>query len=210
MQEQMDTCYYSLCEVVSMPERRTKTEVLWNALRLIEPELEDITPLKEVALHEGAREMLKDEMLLRGMYCLTLNNKVVSVAILKRNVIDRIITLPQYRHRGYASTLIKKVERAMKLGGITHVFSPVRSDIVPLFLSIGWVKCGSGASDGTFDYCPAEDLQRYKRSTQSDRIDASKWLRHLLFQQKHLLNSTPALESLILAMQTDFDRRQTT
>lgn len=179
----MNTQFYSLSEVVYFPERRTKTEVLWNSLRLIEPELEDVCLLKNIP--PAMRDEMIDEMMLRGMYCLYIGNTVVSVAILKRNIIDRIITIPQHRRKGYASILIKLVTGAMKRAGIPCVFSPVRSDIVPLFVKLGWVKCGTGALDGTFDYCPADDLPYYREMTP---VDVAPWITHLLFQQKHLLH----------------------
>lgn len=180
----MNTCYYSFAEIVSFPERRTKTEVLWNALRLIEPELEDLSPLKNTPPH--LFEEMYHTFMIKGMYCLTVDDKVVSVAVLKDNIIDRIITLPQYRRKGYASILLKMVTGAMKMCGMPCVFSPVRSDVAPLFLKIGWVKCGTGAPDGTFDYCPPDDLPNYGKRTP---VDAKQWLLHLLLKQKHLLQN---------------------
>lgn len=185
MNPSVNTCFYSLSEVVSFPNKRTQTEVLWNALRLIEPELEDVSLLKNTP--SRFRDRLMDEMMLRGMYCLKVDGKVVSVAIIKHNVIDRIITLPQYRHRGYASMLINWITRVMKASGMPCVFSPVRQDVVPLFLKIGWVKCGRGAPDGTFDYCPEEDLPNY--GVRHSDLNIQPWMMHLLMKQTHLLRT---------------------
>jgi hypothetical protein len=180
----MNTCYYSLSEIVFFPERTTKTEVLYNALRLIEPELEDAVPILKNVPPESIRRIY-DLVMLKGLYCLTIDNKVVSVAVIADNVIERIITLPPYRRKGYATILIKMLTGAMKGCGFTCVFSPVRSDIAPLFLKAGWVKCGTGAPDGTFDYCPKDDLPEYGKRTP---IDPKKWLMHLLMKQKHIIS----------------------
>jgi hypothetical protein len=182
----MNTSFYSLSEIIARPNTRTKTEVLWNALRIIEPELEDVSLLKNIP--EELRDGFMEDFMLRGMYCLTIENKIVSVACIKGNVIDRIITLPLYRRKGYASILIKWITSVMKASGMPCVFSPVRQDVVPLFLKLGWVKCGTGAPDGTFDYCPAEDLSNY--GVRHPEIDVQPWIQHLLFKQKHLFGNT--------------------
>lgn len=189
MNPSVDTCFYSLSEIVSFPNKRTQTEVLWTALRHIEPELEDALLLKNIALSRTLPQKLRndliEELMLKGMYCLKVDGKVVSVAVIKSNVIDRIITLPQYRRRGYASILINWVARVMKASGMPCVFSPVRQDVVPLFLKLGWVKCGKGAPDGTVDYCPEEDLPNY--GVRHSDLDIRPWMMHLTMKQTHLL-----------------------
>jgi len=63
-------------------QEKNQTEVLWTALRLIEPELEDASLLKEIAVNpnlpQRLRNDLMEELMLKGMYCLKVGGKVVS------------------------------------------------------------------------------------------------------------------------------------
>jgi len=176
----MDTCFYSLLDIVGTPNTRTPSERLWNSLRTLEPELEDFTPLKN--LPPQARDILETDLMFKGMYCLKVNGKIVSVAIIKKNTIDRIITIPKFRARGYARLLIDIVTDRMKENGVPFVFSPVKPEVFGLFERIGWVRCGTGARDGTFDYCPAEDLDQYGTGGAVE-FDGYRWYSHLTQQQ---------------------------
>lgn len=174
----METCFYSIADVINTPNHRSQTEILWMSFRLIEPDMDDITQLK----HFPHNPELETRLSIRGLYCLKVGGKIVSVAVIKTNTIDRIITIPRFRRKGYASLLIDIVTDRMKAHGVPFVFSPVKPEVFPLFEKLGWVRCGSGANDGTFDYCPAEDLNKYGTG-QGYEYDAYPWYSHLVSQR---------------------------
>lgn len=175
----MDTCFYPTAEMVNTPTRKTPTEHLWNSLRILAPDMEDITMIKHCPA--VFQQTIRDGLMLSGMYCLKIEGKIVSVAIIGKNTIERIITIPKFRRQGYARLLIDIVADRMKENGVPFVFSPVKPEVFGLFEGIGWVKCGTGARDGTFDFCPAEDLDRYGTGGAVE-FDGYRWYTHLMEQ----------------------------
>ena len=177
--------YYSFAEVLHF-RTKTKTEILYTSLRLIESDLPDfITPL--LFARDQGREA-NAEMLVKGLYCsYDESDKLLSVAILKDNKIDRILTMPSVRRRGHAVHLIQHLTQKFTEAGCPVIFSPVYSHIGPLFEKAGWVLTGSTCErDGTVDYCPSSMLHICQRGG-TVTWDRRLWIRHLLSCQTHLM-----------------------
>jgi len=174
----MDTCFYPTDEMLNTPTRKTPTEILWNSLRLIFDEMDDIKLIKHCP--SALRPLLEKGLFLQGLYCLRVDGKIVSVAVIGKNTIQRIVTIPKFRGKGYARLLIDIITDKMKENGVPFVFAPVNPGVEGLFEGIGWVKCGrSVAKDGTTDYCPAEYLEIYGTGKNLPGWNAEKWFNHL-------------------------------
>ncbi len=166
--------YYPCFDVIMRDN--SKTERLHKAMRLLEPELFDVSILRSISAN-GKR--LTDEGYVKsmtmGMMCLYNEKTLVAVAFLSFNKIDRIITLPLFRRKGHAVRLIHEVERRMAVCGM-YAFSPVKKEVEPVVLKAGWVKANTEASDGTCDFCPPSAMERYGRG---NGLDAIPWFKHL-------------------------------
>lgn len=141
---------------------KSSTELLMNSLRHIEPSLPDfVKPFQEYKrTHKFISSQKKIDYTVKGLYCLVVDDKIASVVYLNVNKIDRVITLPNYRHKGYASQLIKHVANKLLIAGLTP-FSPVEPTIESLFMKLGWIKYDSPCPDGTYDYFPPECEKEY-------------------------------------------------
>jgi len=178
--------YYSFAEVLHFKTTKTKAEILYTSLRLIEPDLPDFMTELKFARDQG-RVANADE-LVKGMYCsYDESDKLLSVAILRRNKIDRILTMPSVRHRGHAVHLIQHLTQKFTEAECPIVISPVYPHIGPLFEKAGWVLVGSKCErDGTVDYCPPSMLHIWQRGG-TFTWDDTFWIRHLLSLQTHLM-----------------------
>jgi hypothetical protein len=172
--------YYPFSHVLK--HDKSSTERLWNSLRLVEPDLPDF--IKVINLYKQKNKFISAEkkiyLMARGLYCLCVDDKIVSVICFSETKIDRVITLPNYRHKGYATHLIKHLSNELlKIGLIP--FSPVQPGIEPLFEKLGWIKYDEPCRDGTYDYFPPECEKDYieKRKAKEEEIDLTFILQHL-------------------------------
>jgi predicted acetyltransferase len=157
--------------------------MLWNSLRLVEPSLPDfVEPIQEFKKrNKWISAQKKIDYTLKGLYCLCVDDKIVSVVYLNKNKIDRVITLPKYRHKGYASHLIKHITNQLIKAGVSP-FSPVEPEIESLFIKLGWVKYDESCPDGTYDYFPAECEKEYRDARKEGKdyeIEITFLLQHL-------------------------------
>jgi N-acetylglutamate synthase-like GNAT family acetyltransferase len=172
--------YYPFLHVLK--HDKSSTERLWNSLRLIEPDLPDfveaINQIKRT--NKFINEEKKIIHTLKGLYCLCLDDKIVSVVNLNINKIDRVITLPNYRHQGHATRLIKHLSNELLKAGL-NPFSPVEPEIEPLFEKLGWIRYEKPSPDGTYDYFPPECETDYKerREANTEGIEVEFILHHL-------------------------------
>ena len=173
--------YYPFSHVLK--HDKSSTEMLWNSLRLVEPDLPDF--IKVIHLYKQKNKFITAEkrihLTLRGLYCLCVDDKIVSVICLSETKIDRVITLPKYRHKGYASHLIKHLSNQLLKAGLIP-FSPVKPEIESLFTKLGWIKYDDSCPDGTYDYFPAECEREYRNRREKkvkDEEDITFLLQHL-------------------------------
>lgn len=174
--------FYSFGECLY--KKNSKTAILYTALRTIEPDLPDYIPALNIAREVGKQDEF--DVNLRGMYCLCVDEVVVSVAILHDNKLDRILTIPKFRRQGYAVQLIKHITEQYVEYECPIILSPVYPSVTSLFEKAGWVKAGSSCPrDGTVDYTIPEMVHLFKTR---GRVawDRRRWATHLLFLQTHL------------------------
>ena len=175
----MNYRFYSMLQIV-LP--RSKTETLHNLLRSTHfPELEDITPLKNLLRNNPhALARVKDDLMISGYYCLYDGNTLLSIATIKKNSIDRVMTMPEFRRQGHALRLINRI-KAKFLTPDVWMFCPVAPHAESLFERAGWVRCGAGAPDGSTDYCPLECVASYTgQGGGGVQVDLTHWVHHLL------------------------------
>ena len=179
----MTTTYRFYCFGECLFKQNSKTSLLYSALRTIEPDLPNIMPDLNSARERGERH---EEFNLRGMYCLCIDEVIVSVALLADNKLDRILTIPKYRRQGYALQLIKHIAEQLVEYECPAFLSPVYPSVAPLFEKAGWVKTGSWCErDGTIDYTIPEMRDLFRTNTRV-AWDRRRWATHLLFLQSHL------------------------
>jgi len=172
--------YYPFSHVLK--HDKSSTERLWNSLRLVEPNLPDF--VETIYEYKKTNKFISAEKkiyyTLRGLYCLCIDDKIVSVIYMNINKIDRVITLPKFRHQGYATHLINHLSNELLKAGLSP-FSPVLPEIEPLFIKLGWVKYDKPCPDGTYDYFPPECEREYiqKREEKREDMDAMFLLKHL-------------------------------
>lgn len=173
-------CYYAFGEVLHM--KKSKTAIVYTALRTIEPALPDYISELNAAREQG--RIADMDANLRGLYCLRIGKDVVSVALVHDNKLDRIITIPKYRRQGYALQLIKHIAEQYVEHECPIILAPVDPRIAPLFDRAGWVRTGTTCTrDGTIDYTLPEMLPLFGIPVEWDRRG---WSTHLLFLQTHL------------------------
>jgi GNAT superfamily N-acetyltransferase len=174
--------FYSFGECLY--KKNSKTAIVYTALRTIEPDLPDFIPPLNQARENGKQDDY--DVNLRGMYCLCIDDVVVSVALLHDNKLDRVITIPKFRRRGYALQLIKHIAEKFVEYECPIILSPVYPAVVPLFEKAGWVKTGTSCPrDGTIDYTLPEML-RFFMTREPAGWDRRGWATHLIFLQTHL------------------------
>jgi len=168
--------YYSYWEIVE--HRSSRAEILMKELCKISPDLNRMRNhlYYTRSIVSTLDLMTRTRFRLHGMYALYENNTLVSVATIGLNKIDRVITMPRFRHKGHATYLIKHITKKMMDAGIQHVFCPVEPSVEPLFEKMGWVKIGRTAPDGTHDFVPASCENLY---TLVSRYDYGSWLIYL-------------------------------
>jgi predicted acetyltransferase len=170
--------FFSYITVLT-PTKKTKTEIVYTALRNIEPALEDqikvIRDSKQYILNNLNNFMLVSTS---GMYCLYDDNTLLCVGIIENVQMKRIITIPRFRRQGHASRLLTEFATQMYRCGL-FAFSPVDPFIEPLFEKLGWIRNSGENEDGTHDYVPPEHLQRYRDYYVNQNLDLTECLRHL-------------------------------
>lgn len=163
-------------------KEKSSTERLYKTLSFIEPHLE--VGLIPVIINNRAR-YLRDhskmtKLLLSGVYCLYDGETLLSVATIYLNKIDRIITIPRFRHQGHSSRLLRHIAEQMKQCGIA-VICPVEEYIEPLFYKLGWKRTDVSAHDGTHDFYLPEHEQIYNEMVEYGYSpDFAPLIRHLL------------------------------
>lgn len=145
--------FYSLAALLET-SRTTPTERLYNSLRLIEPTVEDMSCIRRNPHRVYNDPELLTKLIMSGCYCLYDDNILLSVLIIDRTCVRRVITLPRFRRQGHASRLLTTfADKVYNCGLFT--FAPVDPTVEPLFEGIGWVRNTHLNSDGTHDYHPA-------------------------------------------------------
>lgn len=85
-----------------------------------------------------------------GLSMMEVENKIVFVCIISKNVIKRIFTLPQYRRKGYAYQFLKyTLECSNEIK--KQLTAPVELRIVPLFKKAGWILTNEVNKDNTIN-----------------------------------------------------------
>jgi GNAT superfamily N-acetyltransferase len=170
--------YYPMTSPVLYP--RSPTERLWKALRIVEPALEDSLRTLSIVGHRiRTRPEKMFQLFLSGIYALYDGDTLLSVAIIECNKINRIITLPRFRRKGYSSLLVKHIAEKMKECGIC-VICPVDKHIEPLFYKLGWVKDTTPCPDGCYDFYLPEHTTEYRQMVQGEfGYDFEPFSRHL-------------------------------
>ena len=172
--------FFSLANLLNT-DRRTSTEVLWNSLRLIEPSVEDMSCIRRnpQAVYNDP-ELLRD-IVMSGCYCLYDDDTLLSVLIIDKTCVRRIITLPRFRHQGHASRLLTHFAESVYDCGL-FAFSPVDPGVEPLFERLGWVRSNHRNSDGTHDYHPASHTlyNEYVARVNPEGADHMSYLLHLV------------------------------
>lgn len=172
----MEFKYYPFRDIVM--KSNSKCEVLYRVLMTIESDI-SANILNELILLRNTKLSyeLAIEIWLRGIYTMICNGKIVSCAFIKKNTIDRIITLPNYRNKGYATKLIKKIVENMSNCDIKPVWSPLDPKIIPFFEKIGWCRCLHTINkDGTIDYCPKEQYSLFKKGITKYSFQLNNWI----------------------------------
>lgn len=158
------------------PNKITKCERIYNALRLIEPALED--QVKEVKDNKEHIKETTSNILFAsvcGIYCLYDDDTLLCAGIIEHIQLKRIITMPRFRRRGYASLLVTEFAKKMTECGL-FAFSPVDEFIEPLFTKLGWLRNQNANEDGTHDYTPLETFQRYIAYNETPSIELNQLL----------------------------------
>ena len=163
---------------VLTPNTKTKCERIYNALRLIEPALEDqVQHIKDNQQYILTNPSNFTLACVSGIYCLYDDDTLLCAGIIEHIQLKRIITMPRFRRRGYASLLVTEFAKKMAECGL-FAFSPVDEFIEPLFTKLGWLRNQNANEDGTHDYTPAETVERYRAYNHNPNIDMSGILRH--------------------------------
>ncbi len=68
-------------------------------------------------------------------------------------IIGRIVTLPEYRHRGIGSTVVKECERWAAELGYKQVILDSRDNKVEFYRKLGYAECGEPYIDGDTFRC---------------------------------------------------------
>lgn len=121
------------------------------------------------------------KLIMYGMYVLLKDEIIVSVAVIKLNKIDRLLTFPPYRNQGHATRLMNHIADMMIKYKVGHMFSPVEPNVEPLFEKSDWVKVGRTAPDGSHDYCPPSSVEKYQEAVPSgsSSYNYGVWLKYL-------------------------------
>ena len=185
------TSFHFLSMSQAASTTNSKVEILYTALRKNHfPEAGDTTERNlAVARARGfsnLEEKTKMSLMMSGLYCLMDGKTILSVAVMKDATIMRIVTMPKYRHKGYASLLIQHIADKLRECGCPTLWSPVASEVIPLFEKLGWVKVGKHSPDGCLDWCPPWCVETYG---QRREWDPRVWLLHLLTR---MTNPTPS------------------
>jgi len=165
---------------------KTPSETLYTALRKNHfPEVNDYQERNWADMRRYGVERMSDHtkrsLAMSGLYVLRDENKsIISVAVLKDNTIKRIVTMPKYRHKGYASLLIRHITEQMERFRCPSMWSPVDPAVVPLFQRLGWVQVGRHAPDGCLDWCPPWAVAHYPTANQQVRWEIDEWIDYLL------------------------------
>jgi GNAT superfamily N-acetyltransferase len=187
--------FLSMSQAASRPN--SKVEILYTALRKNHfPEASDITEQNlAVARARGFSnldERTKMSLMISGLYCLMNGETIVSVAVMKDATIMRLVTMPKYRHKGYASLLVQHIAERLRESGCPCIWSPVAPEVRPLFEKLGWVQVGRSSPDGCLDWCPPWSVETYG---QQRRWNPDPWLLHLLAK---MVKPTPSGGSGVL------------
>ena len=172
--------FLSFSQAASRPN--SKAERLYTALRKNHfPEAGDTTERNlAVGRTQGFAnldERTKMSLMISGLYCLMDGTTIVSVAVMKDANIMRLVTMPNFRHKGYASLLVQHIAEKLRESGCPCIWSPVAPEVRPLFAKLGWVQVGQHSPDGCLDWCPPWSVDLYG---QRREWNPRPWLLHLL------------------------------
>ena len=169
--------FYSYITLL-IPNKKNKTAILYNALRNIEPKLEDqinhIRDNKQTILNNRQNFLLVSTS---GIYCLYDDDKLVCAGIIEHVQIKRVITLPLFRNQGHAKRLLTEFASQMYRCGL-FAYTPADPFIQPALDRMGWIRNAGRNEDGTQDYVPPDHVERYKDYYVNIHLDLTKCLRH--------------------------------
>lgn len=133
-----------------------------------------------------------------GLYVLFKDSDIVAMALMgNMNHVDAIYVPEQYRKKGYAVELLKHISDLYKSDFKIPVFSPVASHAEKTFEKAGWVRVGTGAKDGTYDYTPAQCIETYKTMKTFKRESSEKqWDVFQTWSMRHLMPMMSALKKM--------------
>jgi predicted acetyltransferase len=98
-----------------------------------------------------------------------IDKKIVSFANILNVVVDRIFTIPKYRNRGYATTMLRILKAISVLSGEYSMISPVDQHVAHIYEKAGWVNYNEIINkDGSIDMVSNKALI-------SDYMDLRKW-----------------------------------
>lgn len=171
--------FFSLASLLNT-DRITPTQRLYNSLRYLEPRMDDIMGIQRNPQRIMADPELLTELIMTGCYCLYDDNKIVSVLLIDKTCVRRVITLPLFRHQGHATRLLNHFADKVKECGL-FAFSPVDPAVEQLFERAGWVRTTHLNSDGTHDYRPADhtDYDEYIARVNPEARCHLRFLSHL-------------------------------
>jgi len=166
--------FYPYSEVISKSGSRTE-KLMWKITEFIPSMANMIKGL--VAIRVGVVNLCDPGIETHGLYVLKKNRVIVSIAEILLNKLNRIITIPEFRKKGYATKLITHIANQMTNNNVGHIYCPVEPSIEPWFEKMGWVKVGPTAPDGTHDFTPSRCIPNYSLvSTYNYRM----WINYIL------------------------------
>jgi hypothetical protein len=170
--------FYSNLTFLS-PNKKNKSVILYNALRNIEPKLEDqvnhIRKNKHWILTDHNNFALCST---QGMYCLYDDDTLLCVGIIENVQMKRVITLPRFRNQGHAKRLLTEFATQMYRCGV-FAYTPADTFIQPALDRMGWIRNAGRNEDGTHDYVPPDHVERYKGLYVNQNLDLTECVQHL-------------------------------
>jgi hypothetical protein len=170
--------FYSYITLLLNNDKKNKTAVLYNALKNIEPALEDqvnhIRNNKQWILTNRQNFLLCSTS---GIYCLFDDDKLLCAGIIEHVQMKRVITLPLFRLQGHARRLLTEFASQMYRCGL-FAYTPADAFTHPALDRMGWIRNAGRNEDGTHDYVPPDHVERYKDYYVNIHLDLTKCLRH--------------------------------
>jgi hypothetical protein len=169
--------YYPLTHVLH--NEKSSTERIWKAISIVHPDVPDcVSPIKMMKPLIMMQPQKIYELQTFGAYVLYDGTTILAVAIINRNRVNNVITIPRFRRQGHAFRLLKHLEITMKRN-LMPIVAPVEAEVEPLFFKLGWVRDPTKCKDGTYEFHLAEHREYYRMMCRGDRPDMTKWIEYL-------------------------------